>query len=140
MPTRPLLKMASKIENRAFHWYLIQQVLTNPGRVPDKTTSNIWGDTPLQFCSSPATLCGLNYLYLSWKERQPMQRKGYNVVNKTGYKRNGKGKKKRARKEIEINSPKKKKVQLMHIREKQKRCLCLTILICLGQVQTLNFS
>ena len=69
-----------------------------------------------------------------------MQRKGYNVVNKTGYKRNGKGKKKRARKEIEINSPKKKKVQLMHIREKQKRCLCLTILICLGQVQTLNFS
>ena len=82
--------------------------MTNPGRVPDKTTSNIWGDTPLQFCSSPATLCGLNYLYLSWKERQPMQRKGYNVVNKTGYKRNGKGKKKRARKEIEINSPKKK--------------------------------
>ena len=51
-----------------------------------------------------------------------MQRKGYNVVNKTGYKRNGKGKKKRARKEIEINSPKKKKVELMHIREKQKRC------------------
>ena len=38
-----------------------------------------------------------------------MQRKGYNVVNKTGYKRNGKGKKKRARKEIEINSPKKRK-------------------------------
>ena len=52
-----------------------------------------------------------------------MQRKGYNVVNKTGYKRNGKGKKKRARKEIEINSPKKKKVELMHIREKQRRCL-----------------
>ena len=45
------------------------------------------------------------------------------MVNKTGYKRNGKGKKKRARKEIEINSPKKKKVELMHIREKQRRCL-----------------
>ena len=75
--------------------------LTNPDRVSDKITSNIWGEggggnlTSLQFCLSPATLCGLNYLYLCWKERQPMQRKGYNVVNKTGYKRNGKGKKER---------------------------------------------
>ena len=46
-----------------------------------------------------------------------MQRKGCNVVNKTGYKRNGKGKKKRARKEIEINSPP-KKVQWTYAKKK----------------------
>jgi len=68
-----------------------------------------------------------------------MQRKACNVVNKTGYKRNGKGKKKRARKEIEINSPPQKE-RPFHMREKKEGYPCLTILVCLGPVQTPNFS
>ena len=33
-------------EDKSFHWYLIQQILTNPYRVTDKKTSNIWGKNP----------------------------------------------------------------------------------------------
>ena len=113
----------SKInESRAFHWYLSQQILTDPHRVigKKKTTSNIGGKVHCQFCYLPATL----YRSLPLLEKKPAkiscERKTIKWAIKMAIRREKKGKKEESEKKIEIDSQKKSKFWLNCARAKKR--------------------
>ena len=68
-------------EDRCLPWYLIKQILTNPGRVTKKK-SNILEKSPLPILLSVGKKASQNSI----------QKKDDKVGKKSGYKRKGKGK------------------------------------------------